>query len=173
MDNLLSYIEMSNYSIHLTCLCNETDYLCFRRDDFIKCCNKKTLLELCPYLNILIDPKIKYNLIEKPEKYSSCDNSTQYYKIIKFLLFLISKQDIYFEMSKIIGVMCIFYIVLTNINYNIIPKTVFYEKLDLVITNQEEHITNPFSNKYKITNNFNKSSVADFIETINNWKKYI
>ncbi len=168
MDNLLSYIDIFEY-----CSCTEIEYKCYKKNDFIKCRYKDFILKLCPYLNILIEPTSKFNLIEKPTEYSSCDNSEQYKKIFKFLTVLISKQDEYCELSKTVGMVCIVYITLTNIKYNVIPKAVFHVKLDEIIIQQKENIKSSLCNLYKMTRNFNKSCIIECINTIDKWKEYI
>ena len=170
MDNLLSYIDIFEYC---NCNCSEKEYTCYRKKDFISCRYRDLIIKQCPYLNILLDSKCSFNLIEKPTEYSLCDNKDQYIKIFKFVIVLVSKQDEYNELAKIAGVICIIFITLTNMKYNNMPKHIFHSKFDEIILHQKEHIINPLSNTYKMTTNFHKSSINDCIETINNWKEYI
>jgi hypothetical protein len=170
MDNLLSYIDFFTPS---NCHCTDKEYSCYKKNDFIKCKYKDILIKKCPYINILLDNSSKYDLIEKPIDISSCDDVEEYKIILQFLIKLIAKQDEYIELSKIVGFMCIFYIRLTNIKYNIIPKSILYEKLDLIIQLQKEHINNKSCNTYNMTQHFNKYSISEFINIITKWKEYI
>ncbi len=176
MDFLLSYDDIILIQpINICkCKCTSEEYKCYKKSDFINCMYKNNIINKCPYINILLDDSLKYDLIEKPTDYSLCDSPKEFAAILNFLTKLTYKQSDYHEFSKTVGVICVFYVILTNLKYNIFKSPMLYNKIDLIIENQEEYATyNSNSNNYSMTKNFNKYSINEFIEIIKKWKEYI